>query len=449
MRKLLERRMGPEWAEWAEAAARFRQKVLSAHLCRAEQERCFDAFFDASVDAQCLRARVPTASEQSLILRPQETKLEPCRLLPKARKPVCRGFVSLVGAGPGDPGLLTIKAKKRLLRADAVVYDRLAATSLPCDLRPDVELHPVGKQAQHHPVPQEEINALLVRLGRAGKQVVRLKGGDPFVFGRGGEEALALVEAGIRFEVLPAVTAGVAVPAYAGIPVTHRGKAVRLILVTAHESEKDTGPQVRWDLMAQDPYTTLVGFMGVRNLPQVVKRLLSAGMDPETPAALIQRGTTSAQKSVCSTLSQLNRDGQQAGIRPPAVFVIGSTIDLAATLSWAERRPLHGQRLLFPGPSGPLAEALEDEGAELVVVPLPVTPAARVVMDALPLSGCVFSSPDQVDSIENERASRSFGPTLCAWCLDQETAQRARKLGWSDIQVVPDADALIAAFLKA
>ncbi len=439
MRQLLERRFGPEWAEWAEAAARFRRSVREADLARDEQERCYDRFFAATVDPENIRARVPTAEEEASLLRPDE----PIAAAPVDRHQLARrekeetGFVSLVGAGPGDPGLLTVRARARLLAADAVVFDRLATTALPCDLPPEVELHPVGKRARHHPVPQEEINALLVRLAREGKRVVRLKGGDPFVFGRGGEEAEALVAAGIPWEVVPAVTAGVAVPAYAGIPVTHRSKAVRLTLVTAHESDKEK-PQVRWDLLAADPHATLVGYMGVTSLSQVSRQLVDAGMDPATPAALIQRGTTSRQKVVISTISKLHQDGQRAGLRPPAVFVIGPTVGFAKQLDWFSSRPLLGQRLVLCAPAGELGEDLQLAGAEVVEVPLPVTPAARAVMGALPVTGCVLRTPDEVDALEEERDGAGWSPDVVAWCLGDRAAAQARKTGWARIERVQD-----------
>ncbi|MBI4863530.1 MAG: uroporphyrinogen-III C-methyltransferase [Candidatus Riflebacteria bacterium] len=253
-----------------------------------------------------------------------------------------RGPVSLVGAGPGDRGLLTVRGRERLLAADAIVCDRLAVTTLPCDLPASVELHWVGKEAGHHPVPQDEINALLVRLAREGKRVVRLKGGDPYVFGRGGEEALALSEAGVAFEVIPGVTAGVAVAAYAGVPVTHRHEAARVTFVTAHEAIRSSRCSVRWDLLAADPHATLVGYMGVTSLPDVVERLLAAGMDPATPAAMVERGTTSRQRVVTCTLSGLVDGVRREHLDAPALFVIGPTVRYAtsrATASSVSVRP--------------------------------------------------------------------------------------------------------------
>ncbi|MCJ7754266.1 MAG: uroporphyrinogen-III C-methyltransferase, partial [Thermoanaerobaculales bacterium] len=306
LRRLLERRFGPEWAEWLDASARFRTSVRALDLSPSQQSEVYDDFFAATVDGERLTARVPTEAEErgwlrtkvdhrSISAHPAPTAAGGCR---EARSGT--GFVALVGGGPGCPGLLTVRGRRRLAEADAVVYDRLAAGALPVDLAAHVELHPVGKVAGNHPIPQSEINALLVRLAREGKRVVRLKGGDPYVFGRGGEEAEVLAEEGIRFEVVPGVTSGVAALAWAGIPATHRRESVRLTLLTAHEAIKGDGPQVRWDLLAQDEHATLVGYMGVTALPTVVERLLEAGMAPDTPAAMVQQGTTAAQRTVVS-----------------------------------------------------------------------------------------------------------------------------------------------------
>ena len=289
LRQHLERRMGTEWAEWIEAATRFRDEVRTAVEDPDAREACFERFFRETVRPDRLAARVPTEAEEREWLGEKPSRSggrtrsavhhdRPLRALGQDRS----GFVSLVGAGPGCAGLLTLRGLRRLLEADTVVYDRLAAPALPCDLPMSVELHGVGKEAGNHPIPQEEINALLVRLAREGKRVVRLKGGDPYVFGRGGEEAEALHAEGIPFEVVPGVTSGIAAPAWLGVPVTHRREAVRLTLVTAHESKKDDGTQVRWDLMAADPHATIVGYMGVSALPSVVRQLIEGGMDPQT-----------------------------------------------------------------------------------------------------------------------------------------------------------------------
>jgi uroporphyrin-III C-methyltransferase/precorrin-2 dehydrogenase/sirohydrochlorin ferrochelatase len=444
LRQLLERRFGPEWTEWMEAAARFRQAVRAGGYSPAGRERRYDAFFTATVDVDRLRARVPRESELAAWLAPRGDEAGASRpplcaaLLPFATRAgaasrASPGLVSLVGAGPGDPGLLTVRGRQRLLSAQAIVYDRLAVAALPCQLGEGVELHCVGKEAGHHPVPQDEINALLVRLALAGKRTVRLKGGDPFVFGRGAEEAEALRAAGVPYEVVPGVTAALGATACAGIPVTHRGESVRLTLVTAHESAKGGGPQVRWDLLAQDPHATLVGYMGVSSLPDVAARLISAGMPPGTPAALVARGTTAGQRTVVSTLAGLHAAGVAAGIRPPALFVIGPTVRHAATLDWFGGRPLSGERLGVFAPADGLGPALDAAGADLVEVPQPFTPAARAVVSAAPLTGWLLRSARHVEALEEERDLPGWNAESRAICLGGATAERARALGWREV----------------
>ncbi len=439
LRRLLERRFGEEWGEWMAAASRYRTAVQGLELGPSEANALFDRFFEATVDGDRLAARVPTENEEREWLhapvdhRAAETTAAP----PQPRG--CReagsgsGLISLVGAGPGCPGLLTVRARQRLSEADAVVYDRLAAPALPCDLAVDVELHAVGKVAGNHPMPQEEINALLVRLAREGKRVVRLKGGDPYVFGRGSEEAEVLEAEGLPFEVVSGVTSGVAALAWAGIPATHRNESVRLTLLTAHEAVKNDGPQVRWDLLAKDRHATLVGYMGVTALPQVVERLLEAGMDPTTPAAMVEQGTTAAQRRVISTVENLQRDIELAGLKPPALFAIGPTVRHADRLDWFDALPLSGFRILMAGSSSKLASVLEDRGAETVVLPMPVTPAARVVMAALPLTGCVVGDRVEVDWLDEERNNGGWHSDSIAWCIGPETVQRAHDRGWQNI----------------
>jgi len=439
LRKFLERRFGSEWAEWLEAAARFREKVRTSGLDPEEQQSCFDAFFAATVDEDRITVRVPSAFEEASWLQrvEKEEKQDPVtKSSGIIRAGGERGFVSLVGAGPGDAGLLTVRGRQRLKSADAIVYDHLAETALPCDLPADVELHPVGKKAGHHPVPQEEINALLLRLAESGKKVVRLKGGDPYVFGRGGEEAEALASGGIPFEVVPSVTAAIAAPAYAGIPVTYRREVVRVTLVTAHESTKEDGAQLRWDLLASDPHSTLIGYMGVTSLPRVVDKLLEYGMNPETPAAMVERGTTSCQRVVRSSLEELPGRVQSAGIRPPALFVIGPAVSHADQLDWFGSRPLFGERLLVVAPAPGIVELLEMNGAEVLEVPLPISPAARVAMEALPLTGCILSSADEVEALDDERDGRSWDTNVIAWCLNEAAGQRARSLGWRIVREI-------------
>ncbi len=283
------------------------------------------------------------------------------------------GIVYLVGAGPGDPGLLTCRGREILQECDAIVYDRLAASVVPVDVRPEVELHYVGKRTDHHAAPQEQINALLVRLGGEGKRVCRLKGGDPFVFGRGGEEAEALRAAGVRYEVVPGVTAGVAVPAYAGIPVTHRGEAVRVTLVTAHEAPAKAGNQIDWRCLAADPNGTISAYMPVTNLAAICEILIAHGLDPQTPAAVIERGTLASQRTVTAPLRDLAARSAAEGIRPPAIFIAGRTVALRERLAWFEERPLHGKRVVVTRPAdqaGEMIDAVRRLGIEPVVCPV-------------------------------------------------------------------------------
>jgi uroporphyrin-III C-methyltransferase/precorrin-2 dehydrogenase/sirohydrochlorin ferrochelatase len=465
LRQVLERRLGPEWGEWMDAAARFRAAVRARGLPRGAAERRYDAFFGASVDVDRLRARVPGAEELAALLEPAGEReagrpgREPAGPPPVAFLALAAragstprprpALVSLVGAGPGDPGLLTVRARRRLLSAEAVVYDRLAAAALPCDLPDTVELHCVGKEAGHHPVPQEEINALLVRLALAGKRTVRLKGGDPFVFGRGAEEAEALRRVGVPCEVVPGVTAGIGATASAGIPVTHRGEAVRVTLVTAHECGKGDGPQVRWDLLAQDRHATLVGYMGVSTLPVVLGRLLEAGMPASTPAALVAQGTTAGQRTVVSTVGGLPAAGVAAGIRPPAIFVIGPTVRHAPALDWFARRPLSAERLGIFGPAGPLGPALDLAGAEVLEVPHPLGAAARVVIAAAPLTGWILRHGRDVQALEEEGALDGQ-EGVWAYCLGPAVARRARALGWRLVELPEGSgtEALVAAIAE-
>ena len=440
LRQLLERRLGAEWGPRADTAARFRGEVSRQGLPVTQRERAFESFFEETVDGDTLRARVPSADEQAAWIQAagagEKDRPTPGPQPAPRETDAPRGFVSLVGAGPGCAGLLTLRGRQRLLRAQDVVYDRLALPALPTDLPGDVSLHPVGKVAGQHPMPQEEINALLVRLGQEGRRVVRLKGGDPDVFGRGGEEAEALAAAGVPFEIVPGVTSGVAVPAWIGVPVTHRGQAVRLTLVTAHESIKRDGPQVRWDLMAQDPHATIVGYMGVNALPNVVDELMRSGMSPQTPAAMIQHGTTAAQRSVVSTLAELPAAVVKADLGPPGLFVIGPSVEHTKRLDWVSQQPLGRERLVVPASAFELIDALDAAGAEVVAVPRPVTPAARVVMRALPVTGCVMRTRADVESLDEERDGLEWRDDARVWCLGPEATERARARRWPGVEEV-------------
>jgi uroporphyrin-III C-methyltransferase len=243
------------------------------------------------------------------------------------------GTVYLVGAGPGDPGLITVKGLSLLRRADVVIHDRLIPHELLSEARPDAEVLDAGKAQHDHRIPQPRINALLVEKAREGKMVVRLKGGDPFVFGRGGEEASYCLAAGVPFEVVPGVSSTIAVPAYAGIPVTHRDLASTFTVITGHENPHKPESSVDYPAVVAAAHAgTLVLLMGVTYLEQIVDELLRAGLDPARPAAGIESGTTPAQRVVVGTLDSIVKLARAAEIKSPALFVIGEVVGLRATL---------------------------------------------------------------------------------------------------------------------
>jgi uroporphyrinogen III methyltransferase/synthase len=243
------------------------------------------------------------------------------------------GKVYLVGAGPGDPGLLTVKGLDCLRRADVVIYDRLIDESILHEARPDAEKIYVGKASSHHTLEQETINHLLIQKAREGKVVVRLKGGDPFVLGRGGEEAEALAENHIPFEVVPGVSSAVAVPAYAGIPVTHREVASSFTVVTGHKASDRGEPNIAWDKLATGT-DTLVILMGIGNLAYVVDQLIKNNKPPSTPAAVITHGTTGRQRCVTGTLQDIVAKVKSEDLKPPSVVVVGDVVHLRKHLRW-------------------------------------------------------------------------------------------------------------------
>jgi len=253
--------------------------------------------------------------------------------------------VYLLGAGPGDPGLLTLKAKRILETADVVVYDYLANKAFLNFCRPEAEILYVGKKGGDHTLPQDKINDLLVEKAKAGKVVARLKGGDPYVFGRGAEEAEELLEAGMDFEIVPGVTSAVAGPAYAGIPLTHRKYASSVSFITGHEDPDKPESAHNWQALAAGT-STLVFFMGVKNLPHISSSLIANGMDPETPAALVRWGTTCEQTSLAAPLHAIAEEAQKQGMRPPALLVVGQVVRLRETLGWFEKKPMLGCRVV-------------------------------------------------------------------------------------------------------
>ena len=280
--------------------------------------------------------------------------------------------VYLVGAGPGDPGLLTVKGAECIRRADVVVYDRLAHPDLLRYASDSAERVYVGKESSRHTMRQEEINQLLVDRAREGKTVCRLKGGDPYVFGRGGEEAEACLEAGVPFEVVPGITSSIAGPAYAGIPVTHRNAASSFAVITGHEDPTKPGSRIRWEHLAHGT-DTLVFLMGVENLPNIARQLVEAGKPPETPVALVRWATWPRQETLVSTLGRVVEDVERAAFKAPAVTVVGEVVNLREKLRWFDRKPLFGKSVLVTRAreqASGLSDRLRELGAEPVEFPV-------------------------------------------------------------------------------
>ena len=255
------------------------------------------------------------------------------------------GKVYLVGAGPGDPGLITVKGARCLAEAEVVVYDFLANPALLAHASPQAEMIYVGKKGSDHTLAQEDINQLIVDLARSGKRVVRLKGGDPYIFGRGGEEAEDLADAGLPFEVVPGVTSAIAAPAYAGIPLTHRSFTSNVGFITGHEDPTKPESALDWEKLATG-LGTLVFLMGVKNLPSITSNLIRAGRESSTPAALIRWGTTVRQTTLVGTLENIADLARERGLKPPAILVVGGVVGLREKLNWFERLPLFGRRIM-------------------------------------------------------------------------------------------------------
>lgn len=340
-----------------------------------------------------------------------------------------RGKVYLVGAGPGDPGLITVRGLECLAEAEVVVYDRLVDERLLSCVKPGAELIYAGKAPTGHTLRQEEINALLVAKANEGKTVVRLKGGDPFVFGRGAEEAEALVEHGIAFEVVPGVTSAVAVPAYAGIPVTHRDYTSSLVIITGHEDPSKVQSSIAWDKIATGA-GTLVFLMGMANLAELVGELVRHGRAASTPVALIRRGTQPTQETLVGTLGDIVEKTQASNFRPPAVVVVGEVVKLRERLRWFDNRPLFGKRVLVTRSreqASRLSKLLSERGAiplELPTIeiqpPSHYGPLDEAIADLSKYHWVVFTSANGVKSFFSRlatlgRDARAFGVArLCA-----------------------------------
>ncbi len=360
-------------------------------------------------------------------------------------------MVYLVGAGPGDPGLMTFRSLELIARADAILYDRLIPDGALDGARPDADLRYVGKQPGAAALSQQELNELLVELGRAGKRVVRLKGGDPFVFGRGGEEAEALASAGVPFEVVPGVTAGVAAPAYAGIPVTHRDAASAVAFVTGHEDPDKPESALDWEALARFP-GTLVLYMGVKNLRLIAERLTAAGRDPDERAAVVERGTLGDQRTVTAPLSEIAEAVERERIRPPAITLVGPVAAMREAIAWLERRPLYGEVVAVTrarAQASDLAWRLRELGADVIEAPTIRIEPRRIQLEPPDRYALIcFTSPNGVrlyfEALDGDARSLA-GLTVAA--IGRGTAHELYRRGIR-VDVVPDrfvAEALLEA----
>lgn len=294
------------------------------------------------------------------------------------------GRVYLVGAGPGDMKLITVRGLELIRRGDVIIYDNLVNKGLLEYARAGAEIIYAGKKASCHELPQREINSLLADKASVNNTVVRLKGGDPFIFGRGGEEAQYLAKKGIPFEIVPGITSAVSVPAYAGIPLTHRDHSSAVAFITGHEDEKKESSSINWQELANGP-DTLVFLMGMKNLAKIAQRLIDEGKDPRTPACVIRSGTTAAQKVVTATLETLPGRVRAHKITPPGIIVVGNVISLRDELNWFEHKTLFGKRIAVTRSqhqSHKFGELLLDRGAEPVYLPTieiePIVPNKRL-----------------------------------------------------------------------
>jgi len=316
-----------------------------------------------------------------------------------------KGKVYLIGAGPGDVKLITLKGLECLKAADVIVYDRLANSRLLSYRKPAAQLIYVGKSPDRHTLTQDEINNVLVEEANKGKLVARLKGGDPFVFGRGGEEAEVLLAAGIPFEIVPGITSAISVPAYAGIPVTHRDYTSTVTIITGNEDPTKEDTNINWPRLGQDP-GTLVFLMGVGNLPKIVEQLMKHGKAGETPIALIRWGTRPEQQVVTGTLNNIVEEVNKAGLKSPAIIIVGDVVNLRDKLKWFENKPLFGKRVLVTRSreqASSLSEKIEDLGGEAweypaiaIAEPLDPSPLEQAIRNAGDYDWIIFTSVNGV-----------------------------------------------------
>ena len=336
------------------------------------------------------------------------------------------GKVYLIGAGPGDPGLLTLRGKEILERATVVVFDRLVSPAILGMCNPRAKMVDVGKMPTHHKVKQSEINKLLVQFAEDNPSgiIARLKGGDPFVFGRGGEEALELVAAGIEFEVVPGVTSAVSVPAYAGIPVSHRGIATSFHIITGHEKESsDVSPadarlSLDFNALAKCP-GTLIFLMGIANMDFIAKRLMECGKDPKTPLAFIEKGTTPYQRTVMATLEMAGETIVRENVMAPAITIMGGVVELGRTLAWKKNLPLSGKRLVVTRAvkqASGITARLTALGAEVIETPMIETRPVDVKewQDLVNFDTLAFTSTNGVESFFDQLFAAGYDVRVLA-----------------------------------
>lgn len=372
-----------------------------------------------------------------------------------------KGKVFLVGAGPGDPGLITVRGMECIRIADVVVYDYLAPTSCLEYASKEAELIYVGKKEGYHTIPQEDINRLIIEKARQGLIVTRLKGGDPYIFGRGGEEAETLEKEGIFFEVIPGVTAAIAAPAYAGIPLTHRDYTSTLAFVTGHEAPNKANSRINWSALATG-IGTLIFFMGVKNLPNITRQLVQHGMPADTPIALVRWGTTPHQITVSGTLETIVEQVEAAGLKAPAIIVVGKVVNLRNSLSWFEKRPLFGKRIVVTRArkqSSDLVKHLSDLGAECLEYPtIEVVEVSdyqsldQAIENIKAYEWLIFTSVNGVDFFfkrlfESKRDVRCLGHLKTA-TVGPETAKRLLRFGLNSDILPKDyrAESILEAF---
>lgn len=352
-----------------------------------------------------------------------------------------KGKVYLIGAGPGDPGLLTLKGKECLERAEVVLYDALVDPGILDFARPQAKKIFVGKRGGKESIRQSQLNRMLVSLAKSGKSVARLKGGDPFIFGRGGEEAEFLVMHKVAFEVVPGVTSAIAAPAYAGIPLTHRRHNSSVTFVTGHTDGEGKGLPVEWGKIS--PRSTLVVLMGVENLGKIVEELLHRSWDPQTPAALVRRGTTAEQETLVSDLSEIVEKTRREGLAPPAVLVVGNVVSLRGKLRWFDTQPLFGKTVLITRAreqASEFAQKLMACGARVlqfptirILPPRDFRPLDRALSKLSRYDWLIFTSQNGVESFVSRlrklRIKLSAAAVMKTCVIGPKTAERMTALG--------------------